>query len=59
MPIEIRELIIKTTIVEKMFPDTGQHKNPLSKRELEKLKKEIINSCTEQIIEKINREKER
>jgi hypothetical protein len=59
MPIEVRELIIKTTIVEKNLPDKGQQKNTLSKRELENLKREIINSCTEEIIDKINREKER
>ncbi|MFO0355972.1 MAG: DUF5908 family protein [Sphingobacteriaceae bacterium] len=59
MPIEVKELIIRTTIVENNFSDAGQHKNTISKRELEKLKKEIIDSCTEQIIDKINREKER
>ena len=59
MPIEVRELIIKTTIVEDSFTDTGQRKNTLSKKEIEKLKREIIDSCKEEILNKINREKER
>ena len=59
MPIEIRELIIKTNIVEKTVFSANDKQSTLSKREVEKMKKEIVESCVEQILDKISKEKER
>lgn len=58
MPIEIRELIIKTSIVEGK-PEASRPQGTISKKELEKLKKEIIELCMEEIVDKLNKEKER
>lgn len=57
MPIEIRELIIKTTITENA-PEANQ-KNGVSRHELEKIKTEIMDFCLEKIDEKIGRRKDR
>lgn len=57
MPIEIRELIIKTSITEKQTG--GEKHNALSRRDIDKLKKEIIDQCVEKITDQINKEKER
>jgi hypothetical protein len=58
MPIEIRELIIKTNIVERPA-ELNDKRTTLSKKEIEKLKRDIVVSCVEEIMDKINKEKER
>ncbi len=57
MPIEIRELIIKTSITEKQTG--GEKHSALSRRDIDKIKKEIIDHCVEKITDQINKEKER
>lgn len=56
MPIEIRELVIKTTIVEKEEKTGGAR---LSKAEIDKLKKEIMNACLQKVMTELQKEKER
>ncbi len=57
MPIEIRELIIKTTIVEN---DIRSNKTtPLSKKESERISKIIYEQCLEKIETYFNQRKER
>ncbi|MEM7371301.1 MAG: DUF5908 family protein [Bacteroidota bacterium] len=54
MPIEIRELVIKAT-VHKVVKHEGSGR--INKKDLEKIKKEILALCKEEIIELIeNRE---
>lgn len=59
MPIEIRELIIKTTIVDNGLVNAPKRSALVSKQELETLKKEIIEFCTDRIDDKLNKQKER
>ncbi|MCA6437002.1 MAG: DUF5908 family protein [Bacteroidota bacterium] len=59
MPIEIRELVIKTTIVDNEVAGLRNKSHSVSKKDLEKLKKEIIELCIEKIEDKINKHKER
>lgn len=59
MPIEIRELIIKTTIVDKELVNSPNRSALVSKQDIEKLKKEILQFCTDQIEDKLNKQKER
>jgi hypothetical protein len=54
MPIEIRELVIKVTIT----PD-GQQPAASSDISLEKLKKQMIKECVEQVIIKLDKRAER
>ncbi len=58
MPIEVRELIIKTSIVERPV-ELNENRNVLSRKEIEKIKRDIVFSCVEEIMGKINKEKER
>lgn len=57
MAIEIRELVIKTTVTEGMVP--GTPKAGLSNQELEKLKQEIIENCIDKIQSKLTKDRER
>ena len=57
MPIEIRELIIKTTIVEKGQLDGKR--NGFQANDIDKIKKEIVEYCLEKITDQIHKEKER
>ncbi len=57
MAIEIRELVIRTTVVEKVNVTT--QKSGFSKQELEKLKAEIIESCFEKVKNKLSKDQER
>jgi hypothetical protein len=57
MPIEIRELVIKTVLVENQGAE--MKRTSLSRLEIEKLKKEIVDSCVEKILAGIHKEKER
>lgn len=57
MAIEIRELVIRTTVVEKV--NVATQKSGLSKQELEKLKAEIIESCFEKVKNKLSKDQER
>lgn len=59
MPIEIRELIIKTTIVDNGLVNPSSRPQAISKQEIEKLKKEIIEFCIDKIDDKRNKQKER
>lgn len=59
MPIEIRELIIKTTIVDNGLVNSTNRSPLVSKQEIEKLKKEVLQFCTDQIEDKLNKQKER
>lgn len=59
MPIEIRELIIKTTIVDKGLVNSSARSQAVSKQEMEKLKKEILEFCIDKLDDKLNKQKER
>ncbi len=59
MPIEIRELIIKTTIVDKGLVNPSGRSQAVSKQEMEKLKKEILEFCMDKLDDKLNKQKER
>lgn len=59
MPIEIRELIIKTTIVDKGPVNPSGRSQAVSKQDLEKLKKEILEFCMDKLDDKLNKQKER
>lgn len=59
MPIEIRELIIKTTIVDNGLVNSTNRSPLVSKQDIEKLKKEVLQFCTDQIEDKLNKQKER
>ena len=57
MPIEIKELHIKATVVDsKNKPGTG---GELSKRDQEKLKREIIKECVQEIVQIFENKMER
>jgi len=57
MPIEIRELIIKTTVEKKPVRGVGQNSgSSVNKAEL---KKEILNSCKKMVKKIIKENKER
>ena len=51
MPVEIRELVIKTTVRSEQSP--GNHSAKLSARELDRLVKSITAECTRRVWEKI------
>ncbi|MDI9339687.1 MAG: DUF5908 family protein [Sediminibacterium sp.] len=57
MAIEIRELVIKTTVTEGVT--AGKQKDGLSRQELEKLKAEIIESCIDRLQSKLTKDRER
>ena len=57
MPIEIKELHIKATVVDKKI--NGSPAKELSTQDLEKLKKEIIKTCTQEILQILEDKKER
>lgn len=63
MPIEIRELIVKTTITNDPVKSLSGSGNSVQKQELEKIiakiKKEIINECVQKVLDEIERNKER
>ncbi len=59
MPIEIRELIIKTTIVDNALVNSSARSQAVSKQEMEKLKKEILEFCIDKFDDKLNKQKER
>lgn len=59
MPIEIRELIIKTTIVDNGLVNSPARPQALSKQDIEKLKKEILEFCIDKLDDKRNKQKER
>lgn len=59
MPIEIRELIIKTTIVENKNVENKNSGNTLTKQELTKIKEEILQVCEEKINLALRKIKER
>jgi hypothetical protein len=54
MPVEIRELVIKVNIVENSNNTTG-----LGAKELLDLKKQIVKECTEKVISKLEKRRER
>jgi len=53
MPVEIRELVIKTTVTETPSP---RHEPPV---DLAQVKREIVAACVEEVYEKLNRKAER
>lgn len=59
MPIEIRELIIKTTVIEKNVLEVNTKNEKISKQEIEKIKEEILNICNEKIAQALKKRKER
>lgn len=59
MPIEIRELIIKTTIVENKGVENKNTGITMTKQELAKIKAEIIQACEEKINLALRKNKER
>lgn len=59
MPIEIRELIIKTTIVDNGLVNSSARQQALSKQDIEKLKKEILELCLDKLDDQRNKQKER
>jgi hypothetical protein len=59
MPIEIRELVIKTTIVENNSVDNKNNSNVLTKHELAKIKEEILQACQEKLNLALRKTKER
>jgi hypothetical protein len=58
MPIQIKELHIKAAIANEGTSKTGFDKNEL-RREKEKLKKEIIHECVNDILEILKEKTER
>ncbi len=59
MPIEIRELIIKTTIVENKSVENKNTSNTITKQELAKIKEEILQACQEKFNLALRKNKER
>ncbi len=57
MPIEIKELHIKATVVDKKINNSSTKE--LSSQDFEKLKKEIIKTCTQEILQILEDKKER
>jgi len=56
MPIELRELVIKTSVKENATP----HKTAqLGVKELAKLKQELIEACVEKVLTEMKKERER
>lgn len=55
MPVEIRELIVRTTV------DDSQHANgsPLSEEQINELKDEIIEECFEMLMKEIRKQEDR
>jgi len=56
MPLEIRELLIKTTVSNSAIQ---QPKATLGARELQEIKNQIITECLEKMREEIQKNKER
>ena len=59
MPVEIRELVIRTTIVDKMNHQENSELRELTSIGFEKTKQQIIESCVDQVLTSINKERER
>ena len=59
MPVEIRELVIRTTIVDKMNHQENSELRELTSIGFEKIKQQIIESCVDQVLTSINKERER
>jgi len=58
MPIEIQELIIKTTVDSKESP-TNKATESIDELSISRLKKQLLAACKTYINEKVNEEKER
>ena len=56
MPIEIRELVIKATVNNNLG---NTSKASLDKRDLARLKKEVVKECVETVMEKIEKKNNR
>ncbi len=60
MPIEIRELVVRMRVDQNpLSHSTYQKSSGISERELQEMKKRILESCREEIREMFEREKER
>ena len=57
MPIEIKELHIKASVVDKKSHD-GKG-GEISRQELERMKKEIVKACLQELVQIIEDKKER
>ena len=55
MPIEIKELLIKAVVA----PEAAPSNNHLGEAQLEKLKKEIVNECLQEVKQLLKEQKER
>ena len=54
MSLEIRELVIKASVVNQR---KDANDNSISRSELKKIKKEIINECLERLMQKIEEDR--
>ncbi len=60
MPIEIKELVVKATVVESNSEAISQETAPSNAGTIERLNKEqIIEECVEQVLSILERKKER
>ena len=57
MPVEIRELVIKASIAD--TDRTNSNSASLNQEDLERLKKEIIRSCLQELFQHLEDKKER
>jgi hypothetical protein len=57
MPIEIKELHIKATVVDRKSYDSSGR--TLSSQEQERMKKEIVKSCVQEVLQILEDKKER
>lgn len=57
MPIEIKELHIKATVVDKKSANTTT--TEMSGREKEKMKKELIQTCVQEVLQILEDKRER
>lgn len=55
MPVEIRELVIKTTVVAASDGQPGQATAAINPQDLQQLRREIMQACTRQIQEQLKR----
>jgi len=57
MPIEIKELHIKASVVAKQSVDNSDRE--LSRQERERIKREIVKACVQEVIQILDDKKER
>lgn len=55
MPIEIKELLIKAVVSN----TTTQNNNPPAEVDITKIKKELVNECVQEVMQKLKEKNER